>query len=76
VPEDLSVIGFDNSEQASLPYISLTTLAQDPRLLARTAIDMTLRRLGTTASAPAADHVELPTRLVQRASTSHTTVTV
>jgi DNA-binding LacI/PurR family transcriptional regulator len=75
VPEDLSVIGFDNSEQASLPYISLTTLAQDPRLLARTAVDMILRRLGTTASTPAADHVELPTRLVQRASTSHTTVT-
>ncbi len=76
VPEELSVIGFDNSEQASLPYIELTTLAQDPRLLASTAIDMILRRLGTTANAPAADHVELPTLLVQRASTSQATITV
>ena len=33
VPEDLSVVGFDDSEQASLPYLDLTTLAQDPCLL-------------------------------------------
>ncbi|MFI7484188.1 LacI family DNA-binding transcriptional regulator [Kocuria sp. M1R5S2] len=75
VPEDLSVVGFDNSEQASLPYIRLTTLAQDPRLLAGTAVDMALRRLQNSTSdpAPAAEHAVLPTQLIQRASTSRAT---
>ena len=71
VPGDLSVVGFDDSEQAALPYLALTTLAQDPRLLARTAVELTLRRLGAAAACTrvAAEHVVLPARLVRRAST-------
>jgi len=71
VPGDLSVVGFDDSEQAALPYLDLTTLAQDPRLLARTAVELALRRLDATAedTAVPAEHVVLPARLVRRAST-------
>lgn len=71
VPGDLSVVGFDDSEQAALPYLALTTLAQDPRLLARTAVELTLRRLGAAAACTrvAAEHVVLPARLVRRTST-------
>lgn len=72
VPGNLSVVGFDNSEQASLPYIDLTTLAQDPHLLARTAVDLTLRRLEATAqdTSIAGEHIVLPARLVPRTSTA------
>jgi DNA-binding LacI/PurR family transcriptional regulator len=77
VPEELSVVGFDDSEQAALPYIRLTTLAQNPHQLADTAVGMILRRLETATSGPdpTANHVVLPTHLVQRASTSHATIT-
>jgi DNA-binding LacI/PurR family transcriptional regulator len=72
VPGDLSVVGFDDSEQASLPYLDLTTLAQDPRLLAGTAVDLALRRLDATAEVTAVtgEHVVLPAQLVARSSTA------
>ncbi len=78
VPEDLSVVGFDNSEQASLPYIDLTTLAQDPRQLARTAVDLALRRLDAAAedSAVPGEHVVLPAQLVTRTSTAPVAVSL
>ncbi|KLU09543.1 LacI family DNA-binding transcriptional regulator [Kocuria sp. SM24M-10] len=76
VPRDLSVIGFDDSEQAALPYINLTTLDQDPCLLARTAVELVLRRLEATANGTtvAAQHVVLPTSLIHRASTLPPTI--
>jgi DNA-binding LacI/PurR family transcriptional regulator len=51
---------------------AIWTLAQDPQLLAGTAVDMTLRRLETATSdpGPTADHVVLLAQLVQRASTA------
>jgi len=71
VAGDLSVVGFDNSEQAALPYLDLTTLAQDPRRLAGTAVELALRRLeATETSTPLqGEHVVLPARLVTRTST-------
>ncbi|MCH8560300.1 LacI family DNA-binding transcriptional regulator [Nesterenkonia sp. DZ6] len=72
VPQNLSVVGFDDSEQASLPYLDLTTLAQDARQLARTAVELALRRLEIAAenSAVAGEHVTLPVRLIPRTSTA------
>ncbi|KAA9393817.1 LacI family transcriptional regulator [Kocuria coralli] len=72
VPEKLSVVGFDDSEQASLPYIDLTSLAQDPRQLARAAVGLALRRLnaGQAEISRAGEHVVLPTHLVARSSTA------
>ncbi|MUN64631.1 LacI family DNA-binding transcriptional regulator [Kocuria sediminis] len=75
VPGNLSVVGFDDSEQASLPYIDLTTLAQDPRLLAGTAVDLTVRRLeaAATDTPVGGEHVVLPAQLVTRTSTAPVT---
>lgn len=69
VPGDVSVVGFDDSEQASLPYVDLTSSAQDPHLLARTAVELLLRRLDADGDPVAAEHIVLPTRLVVRGST-------
>ncbi|KAB1652305.1 LacI family transcriptional regulator [Pseudoclavibacter chungangensis] len=71
VPEDLAVVGFDDSEQAELPYLQLTSLAQDPAQLASAAVEMVVRRAEARAegSPPLpGEHRILPTELVVRRS--------
>ena len=71
IPEDLAVVGFDNSEQAELPYLQLTSLAQDPAQLASTAVEMVVGRVDPTAEGEAprtGEHRILPTKLVVRSS--------
>lgn len=69
VPDQLSVVGFDDSDQARLPYLQLTSLSQDPEALARSAIDLALRRIDATETM-SAQHQVLSTRLVVRSSTA------
>lgn len=69
VPDDLSVIGFDDSDQARLPYLQLTSLSQDPQALAHSAIGLALRRIDATGTV-SARHQVLSTRLVVRSSTA------
>jgi DNA-binding LacI/PurR family transcriptional regulator len=45
VPAAVSVIGFDDSPEAALPQIDLTTVAQDTRALADSAMTSLLERL-------------------------------
>jgi DNA-binding LacI/PurR family transcriptional regulator len=45
VPEDMSVIGYDDSSVARLPFINLTTVRQDAPRLAELAIESVLERL-------------------------------
>ncbi len=45
VPQDISVIGWDNSEVAKLPHVRLTTVSQDPPLIAKLAIDRAIARV-------------------------------
>ncbi|WP_271984047.1 LacI family DNA-binding transcriptional regulator [Pseudoclavibacter terrae] len=71
VPEDLAVVGFDNSEQAELPYLQLTSLAQDPAQLASAAIEMVVGRVDANAEGESpriGEHRILPTELVVRSS--------
>jgi DNA-binding LacI/PurR family transcriptional regulator len=68
VPEDISVVGVDDSNLARRSYLNLTSIAQDPRELARNAVEAVHRRL-TTPSAPLKDCVLTP-RLIVRSSTS------
>ena len=51
VPENVSVIGYDDIHIAGLPFISLTTVSQDVTATAATAIEHALGRL---------DHGALP----------------
>ncbi|MDT5068290.1 MAG: hypothetical protein QOK02_4445 [Mycobacterium sp.] len=45
VPQDISVIGWDNSEVAKLPHVRLTTVSQDAALIAKLAIDRAIARV-------------------------------
>jgi DNA-binding LacI/PurR family transcriptional regulator len=45
VPEDVSVVGYDDSHIAGLVGVSLTTVAQDTTAIARSALDLALNRL-------------------------------
>lgn len=45
VPEDVSVVGYDDSQVARLPYLRLTTVSQDAGHLARLAVQRAVARL-------------------------------
>ena len=66
VPEDLSVIGFDDVPQASTTTPPLTTVAQPLAELGSRAVEMLLTML---RGEPASAHVRLPTTLRVRQST-------
>jgi LacI family transcriptional regulator len=68
VPEDLSVVGFDDSEQAAIVTPSLTTVRQPLAEMGRMAVSLLLRLLENQRVE--ALNVELATRLVVRESTA------
>ena len=68
VPEDLSVVGFDDVEHATIVTPALTTVRQPLAEMGRTAVSL-LSRLMERQSFEAM-HVELATRLVVRDSTA------
>jgi DNA-binding LacI/PurR family transcriptional regulator len=45
VPQDVSVIGWDNSLASKLPHVRLTTVSQDPLLIAKLAVDRAIARI-------------------------------
>lgn len=65
IPEDVSVVGFDNVGIAGLRRISLTTVAQPLPGLAAVGVDLLLRRIEGGGDAPPPLAVEL----VERSST-------
>lgn len=66
VPQDLSVVGFDDVPQASTTTPPLTTVSQPLAELGSHAVQMLLTML---RGEPTTDHVRLPTTLRVRAST-------
>ncbi len=68
VPEDLSVVGFDDIEPAILVTPTLTTVHQPLSEMGRTAVNVLVRLLERRASET--PHIELATRLVVRESTA------
>lgn len=67
VPRDVSVVGFDDSSVARLPFIQLTTVRHDPRRLAAQALDAISGRIESPA-AERVTHRDAP-ELVVRHST-------
>jgi LacI family transcriptional regulator len=67
VPDDVSIVGFDDIEFAAAAIVPLTTVARHPASMGSSAIDLLLSGCGS------ADHthrqVLLPSELVVRAST-------
>jgi LacI family transcriptional regulator len=81
VPQDVSVIGYDDSPPAAMATPALTTVRQPAREKGAAAARLLLAELGRAAgpraasgpgreSAPAGDAVVLATELVVRASTA------
>lgn len=62
VPEDLAIIGYDNSRTAALPLVGLTSIDQNAAQLGRTAAEMLLSRIdgrGEASHVLIEPHVEL-----------------
>ena len=71
MPEDVSVVGFDDITEAGYPHVALTTVRQDADRLGAEAVRSLADRLdgaALTASAPGRTVIE--PELVVRASTA------
>jgi DNA-binding LacI/PurR family transcriptional regulator len=66
VPQDISVVGFDDIPEAAFLYPSLTTVRQDFHRLGRSGADLALNLVRDPQSQPAS--VVLPVELVVRGS--------
>jgi LacI family transcriptional regulator len=67
VPDDLSVVGFDNIPESATSAPPLTTVDQPLHRMGAEALRMLLDLLDGT---PREQHLRLPTSLVVRASTA------
>jgi DNA-binding LacI/PurR family transcriptional regulator len=67
IPDDISLIGYDNLGIAGLPRISLTTVGQPRARLGEDAVRLVLERLRDNRTI--ASHVVVPPSLVIRATT-------
>jgi DNA-binding LacI/PurR family transcriptional regulator len=67
VPEDVAIVGFDNTEESAYSLPSLTTIAPDKAAIANTAVELIHRRL--TGSSEPPESVQTPFSLEIRAST-------
>ena len=68
VPDDLSVVGFDNVPESALSDPPLTTVDQFVQRMGSQAVDMLVGLIRDPSQRP--KHVVLPTRLVVRGSTT------
>jgi len=68
VPQDLSVIGFDDVPEAVAATPPLTTVAQPIQQMGAEAVALLVRLIA--GAEVDTDHVRLPTRLVERGSTA------
>lgn len=68
VPEDVSLVGYDNSSLAALGHVDLTTIDQPRRELGAAAVRLLLERLDRGRRE--ARHLVVPPHLVTRGTTS------
>lgn len=68
VPEDVSLVGYDDSRAARLPFVNLTTVRQDPRRLAEAALAAVAGHLDSGRTTPT--RTTLEPELVVRATTA------
>jgi LacI family transcriptional regulator len=73
VPDDVSIVGFDDIQQASLISVPLTTVAQPRIEIGIRAVEILIERIHGLRSQPT--HIILPTRLVVRLSSGRARTT-
>jgi LacI family transcriptional regulator len=66
VPDDLSMIGFDNVPESALSEPPLTTIEQPIKQMGFDAVKILIRLIDGTEPVP--EHTLLPTRLIVRGS--------
>ncbi len=66
IPEDLSIIGFDDINLCRMLTPTLTTIHQDINLKGKIAVDLMLQRLN--GETPAESNITLPVSLIERES--------
>lgn len=69
VPEDVSVVGFDDIQSAAFQHPGLTTIRQPLRKMGRTAAEVVLRRIRNPNDADHAPEIVVEPELVTREST-------
>jgi DNA-binding LacI/PurR family transcriptional regulator len=76
IPKDVSVLGFDNLEEAKYSIPSLSSLEPGKEEIARKAVDALIERMssGDSAKGPARE-IEVDFQIVERESTAPVTVT-
>ncbi len=65
VPDNVSVIGFDDAHIAAFSHVDLTTVRQDAKVMARLAVDHALSRLDADGPSLARETVVPPTLVVR-----------
>jgi DNA-binding LacI/PurR family transcriptional regulator len=70
VPEDIAVVGFDNTEEGAYSRPSLTSVAPDKAAIARTAIDLIRRRTSEPSEEFVPVDIQTPFTLAIRESTA------
>lgn len=68
VPDDVSLVGYDNAWLAGLQHISLTTVDQPRHELGATAVELLIERIDGGRTKP--KHLVLPPTLVERSTTA------
>lgn len=69
IPDDVSVIGFDDVPMAAWPSHSLTSLKQPVDAMIMKATELLLKQIDQTSTAP--EHITLPVTPMLRNSTQH-----
>ncbi len=70
IPEDVSIIGFDDTPSARAAVPPLTTVRQDIVRMARAAVDLAIEALSTEAMPEPPPYVLCPVELIIRQSTA------
>ena len=68
VPEDVAVVGYDDIEDGRYSNPSVTTVSPDKKVIAETAVERLLKRIGSSTPVPGRE-IRAPHRLIPRAST-------
>jgi len=67
-PQDISIVGFDDFEWAAAFNPPITTVAQDPYRMGKTAVEILLDCL--QGNSHSAETIRIPVRFIPRASTA------